>query len=79
MYKFLIFYFYLFNILFLVIPVAVALMTPIPLLMAFLIKKCFGKNEGIVENPDPAAESMLKNKDDIAVPTPTSQNEIERP
>lgn len=54
-------------------------MTPIPLLMAFLIKKCFGKNEGIVANPDPAAESMLKNKDDVAVPTSTSQNEIERP
>lgn len=43
----------------LVIPVAVALMTPIPLLIAFLIKKCFGKKDQITENQDPATESML--------------------
>lgn len=41
------------------IPVAVALMTPIPLLFAFLIKKCFRKKDQITENQDPATESML--------------------
>lgn len=45
------------------IPVAVALMTPIPLLMAFLIKKCFGKKDQITENQDPATESMLSDKE----------------
>jgi len=45
-----------------VIPVAVALMTPIPLLIGFIVKKYFGKKHGIVENQDPASESMLKKK-----------------
>lgn len=57
------------------IPVAVALMTPIPVLIGFIIKKCFGKKEEVLVNPDPAAESMLKNKDDVTVSTPTSRND----
>jgi len=56
-----------------VIPVAVALMTPIPLLIGFLIKKCFGKKDEILENQDPAAESMLK-KNEIAVTSPDVEN-----
>ncbi|CAH1713956.1 unnamed protein product [Aphis gossypii] len=46
-----------------VIPVAVALMTPIPLLMAFIFKKCFGKKDGVVNTQDPATESMLDRRE----------------
>lgn len=38
-------------------------MTPIPLLIAFLIKKCFGNKDQIVENQEPATESMLDDKE----------------
>lgn len=59
------------------IPVAVALMTPIPLLMGFIIKKCFGKKKDqSAENPaDPAAESMLKNESNVASTRPKNENE----
>lgn len=45
------------------IPVAVALMTPVPLLLGYIIKKCFGKKNEIVNIQDPAAESMLNDKE----------------
>jgi len=62
-----------------VIPVAVALMTPVPLLIALIIKKCFGKKEEIIENPDPGTESMLKNKDcEDTIETLDSENENEQ-
>lgn len=58
------------------IPVAVALMTPVPLLMGFVIKKCFGrKNDQSTENNhDPASESMLKNECDVASPNCEKEN-----
>lgn len=56
------------------IPVAVALMTPIPLLIAFIIKKCFGKKTEIPVNQDPATESMLNDKENEVIP-PDSGNE----
>lgn len=56
------------------IPVAVALMTPIPLLIAFIIKKCFGKKIEIPVNQDPATESMLNDKENEVSP-PESKNE----
>lgn len=46
------------------IPVAVALMTPIPLLIALIIKKCFGKKNDTASQ-DPATESMLRNNFDV--------------
>jgi hypothetical protein len=55
-----------------VIPVAVALMTPIPLLIAFIIKKCFGNKTEIPMNQDPATESMIKDNEIIS---PDSGNE----
>jgi len=58
----------------LVLPVAVALMTPIPLLICFIIKKCFGKKDGIVNIQDPATESMLDKKE-CDVPAANSENE----
>ncbi|XP_060841208.1 ileal sodium/bile acid cotransporter-like [Rhopalosiphum padi] len=58
-----------------VIPVAVALMTPIPLLIAFIIKKCFGKKDGIVNIQDPATESMLNKRECEEVPPANSENE----
>lgn len=62
------------------LPVAVALMTPIPLLIVFIIKKYFGKKEEIVENQDPATESMLKknNEVDVIVASPISENKNEQ-
>ncbi|CAI6371345.1 unnamed protein product [Macrosiphum euphorbiae] len=57
-----------------VLPVAVALMTPIPLLICFIIKKCFGKKDGIVNIQDPATESMLDKKE-CDVPAANSENE----
>lgn len=58
------------------LPVAVALMTPIPLLIVFIFQKCFGKKE-ILENQDPATESMLKknNESEITIASPISENE----
>lgn len=38
-------------------------MTPIPLLMAFIFKKCFGKKDGVVNTQDPATESMLDRRE----------------
>jgi len=61
----------------LVIPVAVALMTPIPLLLVFIIKKCFGKKDEIVNIQDPATESML-NKRECEVPSTDSENQNNR-
>lgn len=60
-------------IVFLVVPVAVALMTPIPLLIGFIIKKCYRKKDEIIANQDPATESMLKN-DEIVVTSPNVEN-----
>lgn len=57
-----------------VIPVAVALMTPIPLLMCFIFKKCFGKNNGTINIQDPATESMI-NKRECEGPSANSVNE----
>lgn len=55
-------------------------MTPIPLMIGVIIKKCFRKNEEIVENPDPAAESILKNNESVVTATsPDSVDEVERP
>lgn len=58
----------------LVIPVAVALMTPIPLLICFIIKKCFGKKDGVVSIQDPATESMINKKENEG-PSANSENE----
>lgn len=59
------------------LPVAVAIMTPIPLLIVFIFQKCFGKKEETVENQDPATESMLKKNDEceVTVASPISENE----
>lgn len=43
-------------------------MTPIPLLMAFLIKKCFGKKDQITEDENPATESMLNDESQSTLP-----------
>lgn len=56
------------------IPVAVALMTPIPLLIGFIIKKCFEKKIEVT-NQDPATESMLKNDCEVPVASPDVKNE----
>lgn len=58
------------------IPVAVALMTPIPLLIGFIVKKYFGKKHEIIENQDPATESMLK-KNEITATSPDIENQTE--
>jgi len=50
-------------------------MTPIPLLIAFIIKKCFGKKDGIVNIQDPATESMLNKRECEEVPPANSENE----
>lgn len=57
------------------VPVAVALMTPIPLLIAYIIKKCFGNKNEILENQDPATESMLKNDCPVPATLPDLKNE----
>lgn len=49
-------------------------MTPIPLLICFIVKKCFGKKDGTVSIQDPATESML-NKRECEVPSANSVNE----
>jgi len=58
--------------------VAVALMTPIPLLICFIIKKCLAKKDGIINNQDPATESML-NKKESEVPSANPENENNQP
>lgn len=51
-------------------------MTPIPLLIGFIIKKCFGKKHETVENQDPVFESMIKYKENEVIATPfNSKNE----
>jgi len=50
-------------------------MTPIPLLMAFVFKKCFGKKDGIVNTQDPATESMLDRRECEAPSAINSENE----
>lgn len=57
------------NYLFLVIPVAVALMTPVPLLIGFILKKYLGKKENTLQNQDPAAESMINDNNAHRQPT----------
>lgn len=53
-------------------------MTPIPLIIGVIIKKCYGKKEEIVENPDPAAESILKNNESVVtVSSPGFVDEVE--
>lgn len=50
-------------------------MTPIPLLMAFIIKKYFGKKDGIINTQDPATESMLDRRECEAPSAINSENE----
>lgn len=54
-------------------------MTPIPLIIGAIIKKCYGKKEEIVENPDPAAESILKNESVVTTISPGFIDDVERP
>lgn len=61
------------------IPVAVALMTPIPLLVGFTVKKLFKKTDKITEVQDPAAETMIKDECEVTITSPNSVNETERP
>lgn len=60
------------------IPVAVALMTPIPLLVGFAIKKLFLKTGRIAEVQDPAAETMIKDECEATIASPKSEKDTER-
>jgi len=53
-------------------------MTPIPLLICFIIKKCLGKKDITVNTQDPATESML-NRKECEVPSVNSGNENNQP
>lgn len=52
-------------------------MTPIPLLLGFIIKKCFEKKEESTANSDPATKSML-NDNEVEVSSSNSQNKNEQ-
>ncbi|VVC26489.1 Hypothetical protein CINCED_3A011328 [Cinara cedri] len=61
-----------------VIPVAVALMTPIPLAVGLIVKKLFTKIDKVAVVQDPATETMIKDECEVTVTIPNSENETEQ-